>query len=361
MRFVLIVLLLALIFSQGHSRHQNYSTAPPFNNQIVNTNLDLTDFHGAYTLNGSIYVNYVISGKAVEKKIAGGNNMELSWSPDGNWILFSHTPDLMLDSTRSSIMIIHPDGTGFHELTTDKYNDFNPTWSRDGSNFIIFNRFDSAKWRWYIYRTQTNANPGDEIPISDLSHNESGFTCLRDGRIIVFSDRGAENIRAYLFSSSPETDGYYRPPYMFVLTPEPGKAGKYEQMRFREKLEGFPFHMTLSKDETRLSYELDYYYMHKPFTYWTWKRSIGVAEIDASNNTVSNQNIVYDSKSVEDFPGFPSMTGDNRGLIYFLHIRIVNTIYFYFYYYDFKTKKSERISTPSGGEYLYFCAQSIPR
>ncbi len=372
MRLGIILILLASFFSLVHARHQNYTSAPPFNNQITNTIMDITDFHGAYTLNGSIFINTVTPGKTMEKKITGGYDMELSWSPDGKWILFSRLSKKTSDGSSSYICIIHPDGTGLQELTGDKFNDFSPTWSREGSNFIIFNRFDYSKWRWYIYRTAVGAKPGDEILISDSSRNETGFTCLRDGRIIIFSDRNAENIFAYLFSSSPEKDGYYLPPYMFVLTPDPGKNGKYEQLRFRGKLEGFPFHLTLSKDENRLSYELEYSYWHKPFyemPFNTWskgeefiiyygKKSIATAEIDIANLAVSNEKLLYTSKSSSDVPIYPSMTGDSMGLIYSVQTYEKNTE---FYYYDFKTQKSEPVSAPSGGDYSYYCDVSLPK
>jgi dipeptidyl aminopeptidase/acylaminoacyl peptidase len=370
MKSGLTVLFIISFFSLAYPRHLNYSSSwqsPFFDNKITNMNIDLTDFQGAYTVNGSIYVNTAISGKIMGKKIAGGLNMELSWSPDGKWILFTRASEgevieINPPSPRSMsyICIIHPDGTGLKVLTAGKFTDYCPTWSRDGSNFIIFNRFDSAGWRWYIYRTAINAKPGEEKLISDPAHNETGFTCLRDGRMIIFSDRNAENIYAYIFSSSPEKDGYYHPPYMFVLTPDPGRTGKYEQLRFQYKLGFFPFHMTLSRDETRLAYETDYSYQVRPFFNWQyWRVSIAAAEIDISNLTVSNENLVSSARTYwDESPNYPSFTGENDGLIYFVQKYEKNCELFY---YDFKTKKRERISTPSGGDYSYYCDEASPK
>jgi Tol biopolymer transport system component len=69
---------------------------------------------------------------------------EASFSPDGRWILFSAYP---AENHRRTVYLVHPDGTGFHEVfpecggrSTDptSIGCGNATWSPDGSKVVYF-------------------------------------------------------------------------------------------------------------------------------------------------------------------------------------------------------------------------------
>ncbi len=171
-----------------------------------------------------------------------GNDFKPSWSLDGTRITFFRAEKYGADfkDWRSAIYVINADGTGLRELTTTEFPNFNPTWTRDGSNRILFNRFSpSGDSRNQVYWTSPDASPGDEQLISDpdYAYFEWANSGLRDGR--VFVDRlGADGI----FKS-------------FLLTPLPGKPGKYEEI---ERPTDLYWHkLSVAPSETKVAYMLD--------------------------------------------------------------------------------------------------------
>ncbi len=318
---------------------------------------------GVFTVNDQLFVN----GKHEARQITSGERHDFtpSWSPDGKWIAFYRVMDNFgPDNTKwkTSVCIMKPDGSGFRQLTGGNYTDFDPTWSREGSNFIIFNRFDRQKWRWYIYRTAPESKAGDEALISDPDYSETGYTSLKDGRIIISSIRGDDAVRAYLFSSSPENDGYYRPPYMYFLTPYQGRKGRYEPVKFKYKLEALPAHLTLSQDESLITYELDFSFGAQGI--WeagfnTAGRSLALADIDTQAGTVSNS-IIY-AKSDVSIILMPSFVKDGKGIIYQSNKGGVFEWNYQLMYYDLKTRETKNIPRHLGSSYKSFCEESAPR
>ena len=62
-----------------------------------------------------------------------------SWSPDGRWIAFTNSGNI------AAIYLVHPDGTGLHQLEIDPsaglVNVFGPSWSPDGE-YLAFQGWD---------------------------------------------------------------------------------------------------------------------------------------------------------------------------------------------------------------------------
>jgi Tol biopolymer transport system component len=56
-----------------------------------------------------------------------------SWSPDGQWILFS--------SKDGMVFVIHPDGSGLRQIRLEagpgRYSAYQPTWSPDGTQIVL--------------------------------------------------------------------------------------------------------------------------------------------------------------------------------------------------------------------------------
>jgi len=66
----------------------------------------------------------------------------LAWSPDGQWLVASRSPNEMawVDKGQVNLYIINADGSGATQITTNEVgNDLNPHWSPDG-RFIAFTR-----------------------------------------------------------------------------------------------------------------------------------------------------------------------------------------------------------------------------
>ena len=102
------------------------------------------------------------------------------WSPQGNEIVFSaHTPD---GSYRSSLWVVHSDGTGLHQLPVQgcggSFSDpssigcVHPDWSPDGQK-IIFTRFSAATGDRDVYTV--NADGGGLTQITDTPTASEGL------------------------------------------------------------------------------------------------------------------------------------------------------------------------------------------
>jgi Tol biopolymer transport system component len=214
------------------------------------------------------------------------SDFKASWSPDGSKLTFFRASQYGSDfkDWRSTICVINADGSGFRELTSAEVPNFNPTWTRDGSNRIIFNRFSPrGDSRNQIYWISPTASPGDEELISDPDYMsfEWANSGLRDGRIIV------DRLRDTTFQS-------------FLLTPDPGKKGRYEEI---ERPTSFAWHkLSVSPSETKVAYMLD-----KDNNIPTYNDSvICFAEFDVEALRISGQVQVTpdDLGSIQEYPAW---------------------------------------------------------
>lgn len=144
---------------------------------------------------------------------------------------------------KTKLCVIGADGTGLRELTSGDFTDFNPTWTRDGSNLILFNRYavrgsDSND----IYWTSPTASPGEEVMLSSPKERyEWVFSGLRDGRLFIdrisFLAPATERVRS------------------FLLTPNPGGVATYEEVA--RPTTKFWHKLSVSPSETKVAYMLD--------------------------------------------------------------------------------------------------------
>lgn len=162
-----------------------------------------------------------------------------SWSKKGDKITFFR---LLVDAGttalwKTKICVINIDGTGFKELTDATFANFNQTWTRDGTELIMFNRYDNTDSSNRIFFIDPNGNIGDEQLVSDVSQgHEWAFCGLKDGRIFIdrFNNQGYKS---------------------FLLTPNPGNIGKYEEII---RPTTYVWHkLSLSPSETKICYMLD--------------------------------------------------------------------------------------------------------
>jgi Tol biopolymer transport system component len=174
----------------------------------------------------------------------GFDDFKPTWSQSGGRLAFFRTlqygPDFA--GWKTKLCTIRVDGTGFRELSPGRWADFNPTWTRDGTNQIIFNRYAvRGSTSNDTYLISPDGSIGDEVLVSNPANGyEWGFSGLRDGRI--FMDRVS-------WATSPPTAR------SFLLTPRPGGVGLYQEIaRPTRQL----WHkLSLSPSERRVAYMLD--------------------------------------------------------------------------------------------------------
>jgi AraC family transcriptional regulator len=199
----------------------------------------------------------------------GHRDFKPSWSPDGTMLTFFRlvTGGPEFRDWRTRLCVIKADGTGFRELTSGDYADFNPTWTRDGTQRIVFNRYSpDGGWHNRAYWTSPDAAPGQEQLVSDPSYPYFEWVtgALRDGRLMV--DR----------VTPTSVDSY-------LLRPKPGRAGRYEHLK--RPTDQVWHKLTISPSETRVAYMLD-----RDRNSATYEDVVlCYADLDLATLTISNQ------------------------------------------------------------------------
>lgn len=168
------------------------------------------------------------------------------WSPRGGLLAFFRTSkDLgSFVHWQADLWVVRADGGGARQLTAAKGRDFNPTWTRDGTDRILFNRYGvgGEPDRCEVWMTSSDAAPGSEVRISSPAHRfEWANAGLRDGRVFVdtIEQQGAAGVMR-----------------SWLLTPAAGGgAGRYEEVA--RPTGGLWHKLSVSPSETKVAYMLD--------------------------------------------------------------------------------------------------------
>ncbi len=215
---------------------------------------------------------------------SGSYDYKPVWSKTGSMITFFRVTSYngTVSRWKTAIHVINADGTGLRKLTSGAYSDFNPTWTRDGSNKIIFNRVnvDSNPASGKVYIISPTGNIGDEQLISDPSHFDFAYSGLIDGRIFV--DRLAITpMRSFLLSPVTRT---------------------YEEIQ-RSTIK--PWHkVSISPGETRIAFMLDFNDDINTYA----DSVLYYADFDKANLVISNFKAITASNpdSIEEYPRWSS-------------------------------------------------------
>jgi hypothetical protein len=223
----------------------------------------------------------------------GHKDFKPSWSTDGSRLTFfrmlEYEPGFGI--SRTNIGVIAEDGTGLRLLTSGDHADFNPTWTRDGTHSILFTRYWRVPWDvMKIYLISPDGLPGDEISLSDPSphYSEWAASGLKDGRIFI--DRIGDGFRSYL------------------LTPEPGEKGTYEEVQRNTSY--FWHKLSVSPSETKVAY-MRYGPNDRPFE----DAVICYADFDVEARVISNH-VQVTAPNPNASCEYPRWTGDEKYLIY---------------------------------------------
>lgn len=237
---------------------------------------------------------------------SGFRDYKPTWSIDGSRLTFFRMLEYEdgFGISRTKIAVIDSAGNNLQLLTDGEHPDFNPTWTRDGSDMIIFTRYDrEPSMRMKIYMIAPDGSPGDEILVSDPSFQYDEWACsgLRDGRIFI--DRIGNGFRS------------------FLLRPVPGERGDYEEVT---RPNSFYWHkLSVSPSETKVAY----------MRYGPGDRAyedcvICYAELDLENRAISNEVVVTRANPNIIFE-YPRWTKDEVYLIYDCNMTGVFQIYAY--------------------------------
>ncbi len=192
---------------------------------VASRNLEITVYEGT---------------KPVRTLTTGHDDFKPVWSPSGDTIAFFRAISDAGDfyQWRTKLCVIHADGTGYRELTDGSHRDFNPTWTRDGTGRILFNRYAEGgdPSRNDAYWTTPDASPGDEVQLNHGAGWEWVDAGLLDGRLFV--DR-YNPVSGYQSS--------------YLLTP--GDGGGYRELA--RPTHRYWHKVSVSPSQTRVAYMLD--------------------------------------------------------------------------------------------------------
>lgn len=140
------------------------------------------------------HLEVIPSAGGTARRITGDTTTERdpAWSPDGRWLAYARTR--LDDSTRSDIWLVHPDGSGGHQLSRLDRATYTPAWSPRGD--VLAFASDSGG-ELAIYTIGANGKGLSRIRSSqggiDPAWSPDGRTIAysRDGAIITVSSTGA--------------------------------------------------------------------------------------------------------------------------------------------------------------------------
>ncbi|MGC9159416.1 MAG: TolB family protein [Terracidiphilus sp.] len=182
-------------------------------------------------------------------------DMNPSWSKSGSMIAYFHGLyyGSTFDQWKTAICVIHSDGSQPTVLTSGQYADFDPTWTRDGTNRIIFNRYavrGNTSNDIYIiappnvlsHMISPQGAVGTAVLVSSGYGYEHAYSGLKDGRIFIDRINWA--------SGHPYSES-------FLMTPHPGSDPTYEEITRPIPHSQAWQQVSVSPDETRIAYMLD--------------------------------------------------------------------------------------------------------
>jgi len=230
--------------------------------------------------------------------LTDSDDFKPSWSQAGSMLTFFHALQYgsTFDQWKTDLCVIDADGSNPRVLTSGQYADFNPTWTRDGTNQIIFNRYAvRGSTSNDIYLMSPQGSAGSEVLVSTPANGyEWAFSGLKDGRI--FMDRVTWDASGATASS-------------YLLTPHPGGSPTYESITRPTTL--LWHKLTVSPSETKVAYMLD-----NDGNMSTYNDVVlYYAGFDVNTRVVSNPVAIttYDLSQISEYPAW---SADESFIIY---------------------------------------------
>ena len=216
--------------------------------------------------NGEIHVG--IPGEGQSKAITTGHwDFKPSWSRTGDRLVcfrrLKDDPDTL--KWKTAIFIIGADGDGLHFLSDGTHTDFNPTWTRDGSNAPVWNRKNPATGGYYVMKGAIGGRPGEEKALTDAGRHTWAHSGLEDGRLLVNASHPEHGVG------------------VFLLDHLKGGKPRYESVRCELSGKGQLHRASLSPSQRRICFE---FMAGRKFT--EPGHVLYHADFDASTRTISN-------------------------------------------------------------------------
>ena len=289
---------------------------------------------GSYAVNGQLHVGTF--GQPDGKPLTTGHqDMKPSWSKTGDMLVFFRLvkPAARIPDWKTAICIVKTDGTGFRKLTDGTHTDFNPTWTRDGTNLVVLNRQNKKTGGYVVMFTKPTAKPGEEYAVSDTRIHTYAYSCLQDGRLLV---------------SASGRPGY------FLMTPRRDNRATYEALQCELARKGRLDRISISPSETQVCFE------HQPGwgPYRYPGRLLYIADFDAEERTITNPKAIANESAERDATFlYPRWTRDESAVVYHHGRRGKNQLYMY----RLADGSTTRVSTNPNANYMFPHGEKSPK
>jgi hypothetical protein len=288
-------------------------------------------YRASYYRDGELHVN--VLGTPEEEPLTTGHwDFKPSWSKTGDRLVFFRRlqdhPEV--NKWKTAIGIINVDGTDLHFLTDGTHTDFNPTWSRDGTNTPIWNRRNPETGGYFVMTGRADGRPGEEVSLTGESYHSWAYTCLKDGRILVRS-------------TPPQQErGYY------LLTPHAGGQPRFELIACELAEKGLLDRVSISPGETQVCFEYQ-----TGFEYTFPGRTLYIADFDAARRTITNPVPFANEEGKPVWFAYPRWMPDGAAIVYHAGGSL--------YLYALADKSTRKVSNKTDADYRYPHGEATPK
>ena len=301
-------------------------------------------------------------GDTITRLTQGHFDNKPSWSKTGDMLTFFRwhrssalgitfskgVQDNLFNIYRTNICVINVDGKGIRELTDDSHANLNPTWTRDGSNQIIFTRFHSLGLGQRIYMIDPGGEKNSAVVVTSKCRRwplhfdwvESGLT---DGRLFIWRMHWLRFV-LNIIKPGDTMDGIQT---FHLLDP---KTQTYEDVKRPNK---YPVHkLSVSPSETKVCYMKDL--NGNPMSYND--SVIAYAEFFLNGREVKNEVVISpDDRSYTDM--YPRWSPDEKYIMY----SSSRSGKWMQYVYSLETKETYMVSDPGLHGDFFPCFEDMPK
>jgi Tol biopolymer transport system component len=275
-------------------------------------------------------------GKPDGKPLTTGHmDFKPSWSKTSDMLVCFRRikDDPVTANWKSAIFVINAGGEGFHQLTDGTRTDFNPTWTRDGSNTPIWNRKNAATGGFHVMQSKIGGKPGEEVAITDETFHTWAHSCLMDGRMLVNSAHPTLGWGAFLVAR-----GRDRKPL-------------YESVQWELGTRGQMHRASVSPSEKKICFE---FLAGDRFT--EPGHTLYIADFDAQKRSITNLKAIANEAGKKIWFAYPRWIEGEAAVVYHSGETGTNQLYVY----RLAEGSTKRVSSDAGADYRYPHGEAAP-
>ena len=275
-------------------------------------------FKLAYSLNWQVItIGTFVNNKLVDEQFItssqnpnmyASGDLKPSWSKSGDYIAFMRTISGSATGQGADIRtaVINVNSLETKVLTAGDFEEYHPTWYRDGSNRVIGDRLTQGVG-WSTMVSHRNSQPGDETIVP---YGMVATSVLMDGTLISFG--GNTGLWSYNLDEK-----WPRPQQCVLEVPFPENVQLHTP--------------SVSPDETQVTIAVDFSNFSGTFAGINFipdysgfnynEKLIYIGNLDKENFTITNlRNITSEKKDLSYGVGYPRWSPNGKQIVYHTNI-----------------------------------------